>query len=67
MENYSGVGCVIGGDPMRVEARTVRDVIEAMGLDGNYTALADGSPVDLDSELWDEAFVSLSMPVKGGC
>jgi len=59
-------GQVVGGAPKIVEAGTVEDVYNALGLDGSYTATVNGEPASMGDELEDYAFVSFSEKVKGG-
>ena len=61
-------GQVLGGQPKAgIEADTVQDVYDALGLDGNFTATINGEPADMDDELDEYSFVSFSAAVKGGC
>ncbi len=62
----SVIGCVLGGDPVRLEAKTVSEVKSQLQLDGNYTVLVDGEPADLSDTLKKESFVSFTPAVKGG-
>ena len=57
---------VFGGSLKEVEANTVRDAFNALGLSGNYTASINGEPADMDDHLSDESFVSFAASVKGG-
>lgn len=61
----SVLACVLGGDPVRLEAADVGDVKEQLNV-ATYTATVDGEPTDDSFELTDEQFVSLSPSVKGG-
>ena len=49
------------------DVNTVSELISEMGLEGNYTAMINGSPADLSDSLTDDDFVSLTKSVKGGC
>lgn len=61
----SVVCCVLGGSPRRVEAGTVGEAKDELGLT-NHTATVNGEPVDDGYELLDEEFVSFAPAVKGG-
>ena len=60
------IASVSGGDPKRVEAETVADAKEALGLVGNFTAAINGEPANLEDLLDDENYVTFSQQVKGG-
>jgi len=62
----SVVGSVLGGSPDRLDADTVQDVFDTLGLEGNYTASVNGDPASMDTRLNDEDFVSFAPKVKGG-
>jgi hypothetical protein len=62
----SVIGCVLGGDPVRLEASTVAEVKELLELEGNYTVLVDGETANLTDKLKKENFVSFTPAVKGG-
>ena len=58
---------VVGGEAEVVEANTVQDAFNALGLDGSYTATVNGQAADFSQSLSDYQFVSFSEKVKGGC
>jgi len=61
-------GQVIGGEECVFQGvRTVQNVFDNLGLEGNYTATVNGDPADMEDELDDFSFVSFSAAVKGGC
>lgn len=45
---------------------TVADLKQQVGVNANYTASVNGSPVENDFTLSDDVFVTLAPPVKGG-
>lgn len=57
---------VLGGAPKVIEAGTVQDAMNALGLTGNYSATVNGDAADMDTELNDYEFVSFAPAVKGG-
>ncbi len=57
---------VLGGSPKVIEAATVKEAFEALGLNGNYTATINGDAAEMDEELSDYSFVSFAQAVKGG-
>ena len=60
-------GTVMGGTPKAgLNADTVHEVYELMGLSGNYTASVNGEPADMNQELDDYNHVSFSQSIKGG-
>jgi hypothetical protein len=62
----SVIGSVAGGDPERIDADTVADVKEALGLSGNFTATVDGETASEDTLLSDNQYVCFAQAVKGG-
>ena len=57
----------IGGEQKtNLEADTVADLKEQLGLNGNYTATVNGQPADEDQELVDFNHVTFAPSVKGG-
>lgn len=62
----SVVASAVGGSPQRLEADTVGEAKELLGLASTYTAAVNGEPADDDSSLSDEDFVSFAPAVKGG-
>jgi len=57
---------VLGGSPKVIEAETVRDAFDQLGLSGNYTAAINGETALMDSSLKDYQHVSFALSVKGG-
>lgn len=55
---------VAGGSEKQVEAESIADLKEQLGLEG-YTASVDGEPADDSHQLENFQFVSLSQQVKG--
>jgi len=62
----SVIATAVGGDPKRLDAESVADVKDQLGLASTYTATVNGEPADDDTFLSDEDFVSLAPAVKGG-
>ena len=58
---------MVGGQTKVIEANTVQDAYDALGLTGSYTATINGDAADMDDELVDFYFVSFAEKVKGGC
>lgn len=56
---------VSGGTPKVIEASTVRDAYNALGLSGTYNMTVNGDPVTLDTELNDYEFVFFATAIKG--
>lgn len=61
----SVIASVLGGQPQRREASTIAEIKELLNVP-NHTATLNGEPVDDDTDLSDEDFVSLAPAVKGG-
>ena len=59
-------GKVLGRDRQFATANTVGDLKTTIGVNSNYTASVNGSPVENDFALSDDVFVTLAPPVKGG-
>lgn len=59
-------GKLTAGVVKELEANTVADVINAMELTGNYTAVVNAEPADTDQKLDDGDFIVLAKSVKGG-
>lgn len=57
---------VTGGQAKVIEASTVKEALNKLGLVGNYTATVNGSPASMDQGLGDYSFVSFATAVKGG-
>jgi hypothetical protein len=58
---------VLGGDPEVLDGvEVVADVVEDLGLDGNYTFSVNGEPASEDTPLDDFSYVSIAPSVKGG-
>lgn len=57
---------VLGGSPKVIEAETVQDAFNALGLNGNYTATINGDAAEMSDGLDDYSFVSFAQAVKGG-
>lgn len=60
------IASVLGGDPKRVQAETVEEAKNALGLSGNYTAAVNGDPAEMDDYLEDNVLVTFTQAVKGG-
>lgn len=61
------MGKVHGGTLVKgITATTVADVVAALNLEGNYTAVVDGEIAELTDTLVDGNFISLAKAVKGG-
>lgn len=56
----------LGGQPKIIEAATVRDAFNALGLSGNYTASINGDSASMDSTLEERDHVTFAQAVKGG-
>jgi hypothetical protein len=56
----------LGGAPKVIEADTVSDAFNQLGLSGNYTASVNGDTAEMSQELNDYEFVSFAQAVKGG-
>ncbi len=56
----------LGGTPKIINAETVRDAFNALGLSGNYTASVNGDAANMDDTLNDYEHVSFAQAVKGG-
>jgi hypothetical protein len=56
---------VLGGDIKQIEAATVAEAKQQMGVP-SHTATVNGEPATDSTELEDYQFVSLSPAVKGG-
>jgi len=54
------------GKTVEIEAATPQDGVEVLGLSGNFTAVLDGEPADMDTQLSEGSFVVLAKSVKGG-
>lgn len=68
MSSVKVMGQVLGGRVIRdIEATTVRDVFNAMQLQGNYTALVSGYPANMETAVKQDDFVVFAAAVKGGC
>lgn len=57
---------VVGRDRQFATATTVRELKQSVGVNDNFTAAVNGSPVENDFALEDDVFVTLAPPVKGG-
>ena len=57
---------VTGGTPKVIEADTVQEALDALGLSGKFTATVNGTGADLEDELNDYSFVTFAESVKGG-
>jgi len=60
---------VVGGRKQVLElseGSTVKDAMQAIGLEGSYSASVNGSPATLDEKLNDYVFVTFSEKIKGG-
>ncbi len=57
---------VPGREQSFADATTVADLKAALGLNANFTASVNGSPVEDGFRLSDNQFVVLAAPVKGG-
>lgn len=57
----------VGGTPKVIQANTVQEAFNALGLTGNYTATVNGEPASMEDTLNDFEFVSFAVAVKGGC
>lgn len=56
----------LGGQPKVVEASTVKEAFDALGLTGNYTASINGDTAEMSDELEEYSFVTFAQAVKGG-
>ena len=56
----------LGGTAKVIEANTVKDAFDALGLSGNYTASINGDAASMDDELEEYNFVTFAQAVKGG-
>lgn len=56
----------LGGSPKVIEASTVQDAFNQLGLSGNYTASINGETAAMDDFLCDYSFVTFAQAVKGG-
>lgn len=56
----------LGGQAKTMEASTVRDAFNQLGLSGNYTASINGNPASMDDDLNEYEFVTFAQAVKGG-
>lgn len=57
---------VLGRDRQFANAETVGQLKDQVGVNSNYTASVNGSPVENEFRLTDDVFVTLAPPVKGG-
>jgi len=62
----SVIASAVGGSPTRVDADTVAEVKDLLGLAETMTSCVNGEPADDETLLEDEDFVSLATAVKGG-
>ena len=53
------------GTVKEVEATTVQDAANALGLEGNYTAVVNSNPAEMTDKVNDGDFISLTKAVKG--
>ena len=56
----------LGGQPKVIEAASVSDAFQALGLTGNYTASVNGEAANMSDALNDYEFVTFAQAVKGG-
>lgn len=63
----SVIGVVSGGRPETYEGvETPQELMDEMGLDGNFTVTVNGKPASMDAELSDYSQVKFTESVKGG-
>lgn len=68
MENLTITAKIMGQSAQLLEdfeGKTVSDVQEALGLEGNYTYNVSGKPANKDTVLNDGAYVVFAPSVKG--
>lgn len=56
----------LGGQPKVIEADTVKQAFDDLGLSGNYTASINGDTASMHDSLEDYSFVTFAQAVKGG-
>lgn len=56
----------LGGQAKVIEADTVSDAFNQLGLSGNYTASINGEPASMSDSLEEYNFVTFAQAVKGG-
>ena len=68
MENLT-ITAKVMGQPAKVledfEGFTVSDVLDSLGLEGNYTINVGGRPASKDTELTNGAYIVFAPSVKG--
>ena len=60
------IGCILGGAPRRLQAESIADLREQLGVGSDYRLTVNGEEVGMDFVLSDEDFVSAAPGVKGG-
>lgn len=57
---------VVGGSAKSVQASTVADAFEQLGLSGQHTAQINGQSANLSDSVQEGDFVTFTRSVKGG-